>query len=207
MPATSRSVRVALHSPIEGTSASTMYDSAVLNGSSSSEPRSLQPIAKGSVEVEVRDPLANTTPRTAAANEMPNRETIPREIIFASGAPVQRHIAVDARPRSQVVAEWQGQVSFIEADYFVAELTGTIGVGVAGSLEEAQIPIEEVRLEDRTLVREGAFFRLCVNWEQVNGSRRRVTDLVFRRMPAYRRDELDTAKATAAELFHALRVE
>ena len=74
-------------------------------------------------------------------------------------------------------------------------------------MEEAQIPRDEVRQDDRDLLREGAFFRLCVNWELVNGSRRRVTDIVFRRMPAYRRDELEDARKAAVDLFHALRVE
>lgn len=113
----------------------------------------------------------------------------------------------DNSSRSQVIAEWHGQVVAVEDGYLVAELRGTLGNGVAGSFEEAQIPIEEVRTEDLALVRAGAFFRLCVNWEFVNGSRRRLTDLVFRRMPAYRRDELEDARAVAGELWHALRVE
>ena len=113
----------------------------------------------------------------------------------------------DSFARSQVIAEWHGQVVSIESAYFVAQLKGKLGTGVTGSLEEAQIPLDEVRSDDLLLLKAGAFFRLCVNLELINGSKRRVTDLVFRRMPGYRRDELEAAKESADQLFHALRVE
>lgn len=141
-------------------------------------------------------PRGTSTGPKLPAQDDPTGRVSPRQIVTQASS-----------ARSQVLAEWHGQVISIESDYFVAELKGTIGTGVKGSLEEAQIPVEEVRSDDRELLREGAFFRLCVNWELVNGSRRRVTDLVFRRMPAYRRDELEAARATAANIFHALRVE
>jgi len=113
----------------------------------------------------------------------------------------------DQPVRCQVVAEWHGQVIEIQAGYFIAELKGTIGEGVAGVVEEAQIPLDEVREGDRELVAAGAFFRLCVNLELRHGTKRRYTDVVFRRMPAYRRDELDAARQAGLEIARALRVE
>lgn len=157
--------------------------------------------------------LANVSsaPRTVAGESLPRGATVGSNLFERSGAMGWVNPKVSAEPgssaRSQLIAEWHGQVVAIESDYFVAELKGTIGANVVGSLEEAMIPRDEIRPEDRELLGEGAFFRLCVNWEFFNGSKRRVTDLVFRRMPAYRRDELEEARKTAADLFHALRVE
>lgn len=108
---------------------------------------------------------------------------------------------------SIVIAEWHGQVVSINENHFIAEPKGTIGEGVAGVAEEAQIPNDEIRDDDRPLVRPGAFFRLCVNLEVRKGTRRRFTDIVFRRMPAYRREELEAAHQEALELVRGLRLE
>lgn len=108
---------------------------------------------------------------------------------------------------SIVIAEWHGQVLIINENHFVAELKGTIGEGVAGIVEEAQIPNDGIRDDDQPLVRPGAFFRLCVNWEVRNGTRRRFTEIVFRRMPAYRREELEAAHQEALDLVRGLRLE
>lgn len=150
------------------------------------------------------------TPLTVGREGLPRSATVNRP--FAAPVIEPGKLTAPAQgfygpARSQVIAEWHGQVQAIHDEFFVAELRGTLGGGVAGSHEEAQIPMDEVREEDVELVREGAFFRLCVNLEVVNGTKRRVTDLVFRRMPAYRRDELEEAVAKASTLFHAFRVE
>ena len=108
---------------------------------------------------------------------------------------------------SQVIAEWHGQVVSIEEGYFVAELRGILGTGVAGEVEEAQIPVDSVQEHDLALMQPGAFFRLCVSMEIRNGTRRRFTDVVFRRLPAYRREELEAAQRDAQELVRGLRLE
>ncbi len=108
---------------------------------------------------------------------------------------------------SQVVAEWHGQVVSINDAFFVAELRGTIGAGISGALEEAQIPIDEIRPDDLELLSPGSFFRLCVNMENRGGTKRRYTDIVFRRMPAYRREELDDARQVAIQIARAIRVD
>lgn len=112
------------------------------------------------------------------------------------------------RATSQLLAEWRGQVSAIFDDAFSAELKGRHGEGVIGSEEEALIPLDDVRSDDRDLVRPGAFFSLCVCYESsVDGQRRRFTDVVFRRLPAYRLEELELARDRARELVRGLRLE
>lgn len=109
---------------------------------------------------------------------------------------------------SQLLAEWHGQVVEIRDDSFTAQLRGRFGEGVAGSEDEAVIPIDDVREEDRELFQAGAFFSLCISYEvNAAGSKRRYTEVIFRRMPAFRWDELEAAAARAKEIVRGLRVE
>lgn len=111
-------------------------------------------------------------------------------------------------PISELVAEWQGVVTEIEDEDFIAQMRGTFGAGVAGNLEEALIPINDVNPGDIDLLKPGAFFRLCISYEIAPaGSRRRYTEVIFRRLPAYRREELEAARSKAADLVRDLRVE
>lgn len=110
--------------------------------------------------------------------------------------------------RSELVAEWHGQVTKVLDESFVAELRGVSGKNVGGSLEEAEIPLGEVRDDDLALVRVGAFFRLCVSYEKsTTGTRRRYAEVIFRRLPAYRREELEEAAAEAEQILRDIRVE
>lgn len=112
------------------------------------------------------------------------------------------------RATSQLLAEWHGQVVEVLRDTFVAQLKGKHGEAVAGRDEEAVIPIEEVQPDDLDLLAPGAFFRLCISYSvDTYGSHRRITDVVFRRLPAYRRDELEQAQSRGRELARGLRLE
>lgn len=112
------------------------------------------------------------------------------------------------RETSHLLAEWHGQVTEILGDVFKAELRGTHGVGVVGKQEEALIPIDDVQPDDIDLFVDGAFFRLCISYEvSATGVRRRCTTVVFRRLPAYRREELEDARRVGQEIARGLRLE
>lgn len=210
MTSSARRMTFATQYSTAGTNVSADPDALVSNVSLATASSAPETLSRERFELQSGGSISSA-PRTVGGASLPRGTTVgtnvcvrPNAIRWASAA---SFAAADPPARSQVIAEWHGQVIAIEQSYFIAELKGTIGAGVAGALEEAQIPRDEVRQDDRDLLREGAFFRLCVNWEFVNGSRRRVTDIVFRRMPAYRRDELEEARKAAVDLFHALRVE
>src|SRR5688500_14778564 len=93
-----------------------------------------------------------------------------------------------------LLAEWSGCVLSIDSNTFTAELTGVRGDGVSGEEEDAEIPLSDVASSDMELLVPGNFFRLCVFYETREDRRpRRFTQLVFRRLPAYR--SVDLAKA------------
>lgn len=110
----------------------------------------------------------------------------------------------------EVLAEWNGCVTGVQhAGYsFSAILTGIIGEGVRGEEEEATIPTADVSEWDKDLLRPGNFFRLCVIHEVLpSGQPRRYTQVVFRRLPAYRQQDLDQAGERGRELAGSLHVE
>ena len=94
------------------------------------------------------------------------------------------------------LAEWSGYVTSIQEEgySFSATLTGVSGIGVEGEQDDAIIPVSDVAEADKELLRVGNFFRLCVTQEVTkSGQPRRYTQVIFRRMPAYRREDLESA--------------
>lgn len=93
---------------------------------------------------------------------------------------------------------WQGVVSKIEGDCFWATLTDLAGVR---PLQEAEFFVEDVPSSDRGLVQEGAVFYWNIGFiDTATGMRDRVSQLRFRRLPAWRETELKRAKVDAERL-------
>lgn len=110
----------------------------------------------------------------------------------------------------ELLAEWNGCVTSIQSSghSFAATLKGVAGEGVKGEEEDATIPVTDVSDWDKDLLRTGNFFRLCVIYEILpTGQPRRYTQVVFRRLPAYRQHDLDQAAERGRELARGLRVE
>jgi hypothetical protein len=116
----------------------------------------------------------------------------------------------ESKYQSKLLAEWNGYVTEVSKDgeYFAASLQGIRGEGVKDEEDDALIPISDVSKSDMALLKPGNYFRLCVMHE-VNkaGQPRRYTQLVFRRLPAYRKQDLDYAEERGRELARGLRVE
>lgn len=117
-------------------------------------------------------------------------------------------VAIRGATKSLLVAEWEGHVTAIEKDAFVAMLRGVFGDGVEGESEEATIPLTEAGGINEGLLAVGALFRMCVSYEeQPSRPIRRYTEVIFRRLPAYRQQDLDEAQKRGRELLNGLRVE
>jgi len=143
------------------------------------------------------------------------RSSINDENIATSSVPFNRPATFTTpkligRVASKELAEWSGCVTSIQEEgaFFTATLNGVKGIGVKGQEEDASIPITDVAPGDRELLREGNFFRLCViQGFDASGDPIRSTKVVFRRMPAYRQEDLDRALERGRELAGRLRVE
>lgn len=111
---------------------------------------------------------------------------------------------------AELLAEWSGCVTDIQevGHFFTATLKGIKGEGVKDEEDDAIIPISDVSEWDKDLLRPGNFFRLCVMHEITpSGQPRRYSLVVFRRMPAYRKQDLDAAMERGRKLARGLRVE
>lgn len=112
------------------------------------------------------------------------------------------------RPPVTVLAEWNGCVEHVGTHYFTAALRGLSGEGVQGQEEDAEIPLSDVGEADLELLAPGNFFRLSICLEvRADGQPRRYTQVVFRRLPAYRAHDLARADERALERHRGLRVE
>lgn len=111
---------------------------------------------------------------------------------------------------AELLAEWNGCVTSIQnvGHYFSATLRGVKGEGVKGEEDDAIIPISDVSEWDKDLLQPGNYFRLCVMHEiSPSGQPRRYSLVVFRRLPAYRKQDLDEALERGCNLARGLRVE
>lgn len=137
---------------------------------------------------------------------------IPSKSSQISTARSTRHAEVTQSTREEyetvLLAEWDGYVLEMNEHSFFASLRGVHGLGVDGELEDAEIPLQDVSDSDLELLQLGAVFRLCVfHAVSRNGQPRRYTEVVFRRVAAYRPKALEAAKERAKVIFNNLCVD
>jgi hypothetical protein len=94
------------------------------------------------------------------------------------------------RPSIAVLAQWEGTVSEVADDEFVADLRDLLGL--AGRVV-TRIALDEVSRNDQSLVQPGAVFDWVVaKRSQPYGTQETVNTLTFRRLPAW--SEMDERK-------------
>lgn len=96
--------------------------------------------------------------------------------------------------------EWEGYVSNIAETFFTARLVDKTQ-GKSVEEEEADFLIGDLSDEDRQLLVPGAVFRWVIGYQRtISGTKRRVSQITFRRLPAWTRKELQAARSRAEEL-------
>ena len=98
----------------------------------------------------------------------------------------------------EVLQKWEGVVTKLEGDSFIAHLKD---LSFDSEDEEAEFPTEEISDGDRELLAPGAVFYWCIGyWKTVFGQRIRASEIRFRRLPAWSSRELSKAHKDAEEL-------
>lgn len=112
------------------------------------------------------------------------------------------------RTRSFVpLQEWEGHVIEIGADHFTARLTD-VTVDASQADEEADFPLDELADEDRKILKVGAVFRWNIGYERSGaGSKRRVSQIVLRRLPQWTQRDLKKADDRARRILDTLQWE
>lgn len=115
-----------------------------------------------------------------------------------------RNLPVEAnkRPfqdRFVALQEWEGSVVEVYEDRFVARLTDM--TDETNAQEEAVFYVDELRKDDVQLLREGAIFRWVVGYHyERGGTKRRSSQIVFRRLPVWTKSQLQRADTRAEEI-------
>ena len=101
--------------------------------------------------------------------------------------------------RFHALQEWEGHVVEIGDEEFTARLVD-ITVGASHEQEEAVIPISEISDGDAAKMREGSIFRWVIGYERsATGTKKRVSQIVFRDLSAVTDADLRAGRAWARE--------
>lgn len=101
------------------------------------------------------------------------------------------------RERFLSLQEWEGVVTSISHDSFSAELTD-VDQGKLVAEEIADFLLEDLSDEDRSVIRVGSVFRWNIGYSvSPSGQKRRLSQIVFRRLPQWTQRELDEANEKA----------
>ncbi len=101
--------------------------------------------------------------------------------------------------------EWEGYVVSIEDDAFVARLVD-MTAGLSYESEEAAIPLQELSDHDAANLKIGGIFRWVIGYERSpEGTRKRVSQIVFRDPPRMTEGDLQAGREWAHRMTSALR--
>lgn len=133
--------------------------------------------------------------------------------IFTGGERNTRARAIDPAPASvssalaasfHALQEWEGYVVDVHETEFVARLVDiTAGASLEG--EEATFPRAELSEGDDARIRDGGIFRWVIGYERsAAGTKKRVSQIVFRDLPAVTKSDLRDGEVWAREMAEAL---
>ena len=102
--------------------------------------------------------------------------------------------------------EWEGYVVELGSVEFVARLVD-LTAGSSHEEEEATIPLEEVSESDAARMAVGSIFRWVIGYERsLSGTKRRVSQIVFRDLPRITERDFREGREWARETLRALKL-
>jgi len=114
-----------------------------------------------------------------------------------------RPLAETPRPKFVAKQEWEGIVVEVAEDSIIAVLLD-ITAGDELPSEQATFPLDEIQEGDRDLIKLGAVFRWTIGYQTLpGGTKQRVSQIVFRRLPQWTGLDMNIADKVAAEWAHS----
>ena len=99
--------------------------------------------------------------------------------------------------------EWEGYVVEFDETEFTARLTD-LTAGASHEGEEATIPRAELSDRDNARIREGSIFHWIIGYERsAAGTKKRVSRIVFRELPAFTETDRRRGEAWAGEMMRS----
>lgn len=104
----------------------------------------------------------------------------------------------------RALQEWEGTVLDIGKTDFTARLVDVTRRSNVAE-EEAEFPLQDLSEDDRALVRPGAVFRWAIGYHRLpGGTKRRASQIVFRRLPQWTKADLEQASSEAQEISRSI---
>ncbi len=111
------------------------------------------------------------------------------------------------RRQFKKLQEWEGYVTNISNNTFHARLFDKASKHDV-ALEEAEFPLDDLTDDDRKLLKEGAVFNWLIGYQRFdNGGLQRVSQIIFRRIPAWTKRDFREANEYAETIENALKWE
>ena len=150
------------------------------------------------------DSAANATTSSTVPTQLAHEPRGGRLAQVMSLPPPYRHRAPVATLHP--VQEWEGYVVDMDDTHFTARLVDLSG-GVAHEEEEAIIPLTELSDNDVGRMRDGSIFRWVIGYERSSsGTKKRVSQIVFRDLPAMTPSDLRDGRTWARDMARALKL-
>lgn len=150
------------------------------------------------------------SPTTGSPVQDRQNGTLSRLADPAAGGNVRTRVLdlarVPARPSPPVtlhaLQEWEGYITEIgDAEVTASLVDLTAGATYAG--EEATIPLEEISEADISKVQVGSIFRWVIGYERTGETKKRVSHIVFRDLPAMTESDLRDGEEWARRILAA----
>jgi hypothetical protein len=101
------------------------------------------------------------------------------------------------REHSVILQQWEGLVLFREEESFTARLFESYQ---DFPVKRAKISLQEVAEEQRELVLPGGMFSWIIGYRIRGGTRSRFSEIYFRRLPPWTKQELKNAETAAVKI-------
>ena len=109
-------------------------------------------------------------------------------------------------PTFHALQEWEGYVLEVGDTDFVARLVD-LTAGSSHEHEEADIPLDEISDKDSAKMRPGSVFRWVIGYERSEaGTKRRVSQIVFRDLPEITKTDLRDGEVWAIDTIRSLKL-
>ncbi|MXW41654.1 MAG: hypothetical protein F4Z91_00915 [Acidimicrobiia bacterium] len=137
-------------------------------------------------------------PRAAPIQELAS-DSLSRILDFPQlRVPAQPNVTFHA------IQEWEGYVIEIGGTDFLARLVD-LTAGAEYEEEEALIPLVEISDDDAAGMQLGSIFRWVIGYERsASGTKKRVSQIVFRDLPVVTKSDLSDGEAWANEIIRSL---
>lgn len=156
------------------------------------------PTSRTAIDSDRASPTVPDAPREEALFRSPTASKFP----FALPLTVAASTTIDRRrtQREIISHHWECTVLSVGATSFAAALRSLRDP--IDSEKEADIPIEAVTPDDVELLEAGAIFYWTIGYEiSAGGTRRRTSQLKFRRLPAWTKKDIARVRERGKELF------